>query len=620
MGATVDDHAFVFGGRRGYGPTYPDVCRYDVPSDTWTPRSPMPFPVMQAGVAVHAGRIYVFGGLWYHDEDNREPVFKLQTYDPATDVWTVGDMPWKPRGLTAATVEGAAFLFAREIQNQDGSVVPNTQVCRYDFASGQWHFSDFSLSSSTFVNLPCLPVLDGYAYLTEDATNGEVTSVVVKAGLPQPPWIVKPPSSQVALCGQNVAFGVGAAGPAPLEYQWFRDGFVLPGQRSPELALSGVTAADAGDYTVLVSNAFGSCQSRPAHLTVNSAAVSISLHAAVRVQGVAGATYRIEATTTLDRAVWEEVARITLSAADQVWLDPQPTTNPGRFYRVEGPCEGPVPSDMVPIPAGTFNMGGDDWYDNAAVHAVTVKSFFMDRTEVAQALWNEVYQWAIAHGYEFDNAGSAKAADHPMQAVSWYDAVKWCNARSQRQGRVCAYYTDASFTQVYMRGQINIQNGWVKWDAGFRLPTEAEWEYAARGGLEGRLFPWGDTISHSQANYYSVPARPYDVSPQDGYHPAFASGDLPHTSPVSFFPANGFGLKDMAGNVFQWCWDWYASYDSTPQIDPRGPASGSWRVIRGGSWNDDPLHCRVSNRHPNYSPERTTGVLGLRSVLPSAQP
>ncbi len=283
------------------------------------------------------------------------------------------------------------------------------------------------------------------------------------------------------------------------------------------------------------------------------------------------------------------------------------------FYRVRVG----VPSGMALIPAGSFTMGdtfSDGWSGELPVHTVYVSAFYMDKCDVTYAMWQEVYDWAIAHGYAFDNAGMGKAANHPVVNVGWYDCVKWCNARSEKEGRVPAYYTSAEQATVYRSGRTNVENAWVKWSSGYRLPTEAEWEKAARGGASGQRFPWGNTITHSEANYYgdsSVYA--YDMG-YSGYDTNYNKGDLPYTSPVAGFAPNGYGLYDMAGNVWQWCWDWYGSYGSASQTDPRGPASGSLRVLRGGSWNYDAFYCRTAFRR-NY-PDNWINYMGFRAVLP----
>ncbi len=285
-----------------------------------------------------------------------------------------------------------------------------------------------------------------------------------------------------------------------------------------------------------------------------------------------------------------------------------------------------VPSGMALILAGNFTMGDSlDGDANALpLHSVYVSAFYMDKFDVTFVQWQQVYNWAIAHGYSFDNVGSGKSPNHPVQTIDWYDSVKWCNARSEMEGRTAAYYTSAAQTTVYRSGQVNVDNSSVKWNSGYRLPTEAEWEKAARGGASGQRFPWGNTINESQANYYAYPLSlnsggySYDVNSYTGYNVNFATGNSPYTSPVGYFAPNGYGLYDMAGNVQQWCWDWYGSYGSASQTDPRGAALGSSRVFRGGSYYFNAIYCRSANRFINI-PFNSYNLIGFRSVLPPGQ-
>jgi formylglycine-generating enzyme required for sulfatase activity len=285
----------------------------------------------------------------------------------------------------------------------------------------------------------------------------------------------------------------------------------------------------------------------------------------------------------------------------------------------------PAPTGMSFIVTTRFQMGDvmeppDGWTDELPLHNVYVTPFLMDQREVSKALWDEVYGWATNHGYGFDNVGFGKGTNYPVESVNWYDAVKWCNARSEKEALTPAYltyeiildeYLDPVGTNIvaYKAGIVDLTVAQVDWAAnGYRLPTEAEWELAARGGVAGHRFPWSeaDTITQSNANYYSFgdggATYAYDLNTLEGYLFYTGPGTEPFTGPVGSFLPNGYGLFDMAGNVSEWCWDWYDEGFYTnvnaSVSDTRGPSNSSviGRVVRGGEWSTGADQARCSFR------------------------
>ena len=307
-----------------------------------------------------------------------------------------------------------------------------------------------------------------------------------------------------------------------------------------------------------------------------------------------------------------------INETDVQWVVNMGTTDWSRYGEAE------VPAGMVLIPAGSFSMGDAFTEGNTnelPVHVVQVDAFYMEATEVTWALWTEVRTWATNNGYAITSAGG-KATNHPVHSVRWNEAVKWCNARSEMEGLSPCYYTSSAKTNVFRRGTNDLASSQVDWNAnGYRLPTEAEWEKAARGGAGGMRFPWSDTnvITHARANYRSSIHYAYDVSPTRGYHPDYVDGSDPflYTSPVGSFAPNDYGLYDMVGNVAEWCWDRYSAtyYAGSPAENPQGPATGSSRVQRGGSWgtSDYANGVRVARRNFD-SPIAVSNHKGFRCV------
>lgn len=326
----------------------------------------------------------------------------------------------------------------------------------------------------------------------------------------------------------------------------------------------------------------------------DAVSISIQPYVGLSITGALGTSYEIQYTEDLgDSNTWETVTNLSLVSSPSLWVD---TTSPAlrqRYYRALVITNIP----MVRIPAGSFVMGdafgGEISPGEIPVHSVHVSEFYIDQHLVTKALWDRVRLFNDGNGYGFENQGKARGENHPVHTIDWFDAVKWCNARSEMDGLTPCYYANSGLTAVYRVSKIA---PYVNWTAnGYRLPTEAEWEKAARGGVSGSRYPWGNTITHQNANYLSLASYDVygDVSPTRGYHPNFKDGTSPYTSPVGYFAPNGYGLYDMAGNTWHWCWDWFGIYSATPQTDPRGPAgpnAAAERILRGGSWRSHIHH------------------------------
>jgi len=252
-------------------------------------------------------------------------------------------------------------------------------------------------------------------------------------------------------------------------------------------------------------------------------------------------------------------------------------------------------AQMKLIPEGEFKMGGQFEHP---IRTVYISEFWMDTTEITKAEWDRVRVWSRNRGYDLTEGKSHGGDNHPVVSISWHDATKWLNAKSEMYNLRPAYYSDIQCKEIYKRGVLNPV---VDWGAGFRLPTEAEWEKAGRGGVDSYTYAWTDEnlISTNRCNY--------DQS------------NIGSTLPVGSFPPNGFGLLDMCGNAAEWCWDYWAPYPPNVYnlVDPSGAAMGNYRVIRGGSWARPANRCRVAFRYFFFRmPSNVrTHDLGFRAVI-----
>lgn len=286
----------------------------------------------------------------------------------------------------------------------------------------------------------------------------------------------------------------------------------------------------------------------------------------------------------------------------------------------------PPNADMVYVPAG-FTAGSNGMHSTNSGSKVFTSGFFMDKTEISKATWDEVRIWALANGYTFDNTGLATDTNHPVVGVSWYDAVKWCNARSEKEGLAPVYFTDASRTSVYKTGTVIVRSTFCNWSAdGYRLPTRAEWSKAAWGGSTSGPYYWpsyygsgSEILNVGQANFfysYALRSHPWDFSATSSSYAGPNNIANYGTTPVGYYNGsqvitglalgvavldmkNGFGLYDMAGNAPEWLWDSYYSEvaSTTEYLDDnyKGPdlglgterfyASGRFESSSGSTWD-----------------------------------
>jgi formylglycine-generating enzyme required for sulfatase activity len=289
------------------------------------------------------------------------------------------------------------------------------------------------------------------------------------------------------------------------------------------------------------------------------------------------------------------------------------------FVTITFPATGLVFSaqyrEMVPAAPNTVTIPGNGASGAfPAGRTVSLSPFKIAKYETTYELWYEVWVWAYGNGYHIADGraghdgslGMPPSGDRlePVTGINWRAAVVWCNAYSERDGKEPVYYTDSTYTTVLRDSSTGAADTAVMKPGarGYRLPTEAQWEYAARGG--GTSFttvPFAYTYAGS------------DTVDDVAVYNTGATANVESKAP------NTLGLYDMSGNVQEWCWDWYESPFSTMGMvaDPTGAVSGADRVLRGGSYGSTAADCAVSSRVNHSVPSGVSPGVGFRvSCLP----
>ena len=253
---------------------------------------------------------------------------------------------------------------------------------------------------------------------------------------------------------------------------------------------------------------------------------------------------------------------------------------------------------MINVEGGSFWMGAqkadpsgqnydsEAWSDEERVHKVTLSSFYMSEVVVTQALWKAVMGTTVSQQRDKANPKwpmRGEGGEYPMYYVNWNECQEFIKKLNAVTGK------------------------------SFRLPTEAEWEYAARGGKKSLGYKFSGSNTIGDVAWYWKNSGDKILS--GSWDSDTLEKNNCKTHPVNCKKPNELGLYDMSGNVWEWCQDWYGNYNDDPQTNPKGPSSGSGRVLRGGSWFDSARRCRVSYRDYGYPGSRGS-YIGFRLVLP----
>jgi len=298
--------------------------------------------------------------------------------------------------------------------------------------------------------------------------------------------------------------------------------------------------------------------------------LGVNMYAGISITGAVSSVYAVQTSTNLAQTNgWRSVALVQLAWTNYLWVDTSSPANGQRFYRAVLTA----PASLVFIPAGTFRMGsptnevGRSTNEGPQTVVTLTKGFFMAQDLVTQSNYVSLVGYNPSHFTSNTN--------DPVDSVTWIQATNYCAIRTQRE----------------------LAAGLIPAGTQYRLPTEAEWEYACRAWTSTQFF-YGDDPGYTNLTSYA-------------WYSANSGGS---TQPVGLKLSNPWGLYDMAGNVWEWCQDWYGPYPGGSTTDPQGPNSGTERMLRGGSWFNTANYCRSAQRDSG-NPAGSNTNIGFRVVL-----
>lgn len=558
---------------------------------------------------------------------------------PAIDLSYTGTITVAVSNALASTTSSAAFLIVNQAPIQSSPVVttpPAPQSVQEGdsatfsvVATGtapmhyQWQKDGVNLGSDSDQLVIASAQFSDAGQYRVTVTNpvGNWTTGAVALTVTPAVVITTQPASQMVALGESFTLVTAATGAATLHYQWRKDG-VPVGSDSSQLTIASAQLADSGSYTVTVANTKGSATSSAASVTVTTDPVAPVITTHPVSQSVAagfGATFTVVASGTRPlHYQWKQgTANVGTDSAQFSIASVQPSdagsytvtvsnsggsaiSNPADLAVAGSPSftlPGGVALALTSIPAGTFTMGsapaehGSSYPNEGPAHQVTLSTFYMGTYEVTQAQWMAVMgsnpsYFQLGNTAWIPESGSrSEDLTRPVEQVSYFDITTPQTGFLDKLNALTAGTRPAGLV--------------------FRLPTEAEWEYACRAGTTTAYY-WGDDGYSTQSWSQYVG---YAWWPANGGGVTHGTGDLK--------TANAFGLFNMSGNAWEWCQDWYdaAYYAASPASNPAGPASGTERVLRGGDAILLAKFVARSAMRMKWTPDTAYQILGLRVVL-----